>query len=111
MSSDANMGCVAALLWILYSWLRSSLPSFAGYEETLTRLAAILAKHFADPRIVGTGEMSSNGPWEWGWDGLSQRTMGMGVGWHGWKAVFYLNGGHVGIRLGVLSPHQRLAEA
>ncbi|GAB1294676.1 E3 ubiquitin-protein ligase RNF123 [Apodemus speciosus] len=25
-----------------------------GYEETLTRLAAILAKHFADPRIVGT---------------------------------------------------------
>ncbi|KTF94495.1 hypothetical protein cypCar_00027461 [Cyprinus carpio] len=26
-----------------------------GYEETLTQLAAILAKHFADPRIVGTG--------------------------------------------------------
>uniref|UniRef100_A0A8C0D839 E3 ubiquitin-protein ligase RNF123/RKP TPR repeat domain-containing protein n=1 Tax=Balaenoptera musculus TaxID=9771 RepID=A0A8C0D839_BALMU len=25
-----------------------------GYEETLTRLAAILAKHFADTRIVGT---------------------------------------------------------
>ncbi|XP_075869495.1 E3 ubiquitin-protein ligase RNF123 [Nelusetta ayraudi] len=25
-----------------------------GYEETLTNLAAILAKHFADPRIVGT---------------------------------------------------------
>ncbi|XP_044881537.1 E3 ubiquitin-protein ligase RNF123-like isoform X2 [Mauremys mutica] len=25
-----------------------------GYEETLTRLAAILAKHFADSRIVGT---------------------------------------------------------
>uniref|UniRef100_A0A8C2J510 RING-type E3 ubiquitin transferase n=1 Tax=Cyprinus carpio TaxID=7962 RepID=A0A8C2J510_CYPCA len=25
-----------------------------GYEETLTQLAAILAKHFADPRIVGT---------------------------------------------------------
>lgn len=47
----------------------------------------------------------------YGWNGLSQRTMGMGVGWHGWKAVFYLNGGHVGIRLGVLSPHQRLAEA
>lgn len=28
----------------------------AGYEETLTNLAAILAKHFADPRIVGTGK-------------------------------------------------------
>lgn len=26
-----------------------------GYEETLTQLAAILTKHFADPRIVGTG--------------------------------------------------------
>uniref|UniRef100_A0A8C1WWF0 RING-type E3 ubiquitin transferase n=1 Tax=Cyprinus carpio TaxID=7962 RepID=A0A8C1WWF0_CYPCA len=25
-----------------------------GYEETLTQLAAILAQHFADPRIVGT---------------------------------------------------------
>lgn len=25
-----------------------------GYEETLTQLAAILSKHFADPRIVGT---------------------------------------------------------
>ncbi|XP_050815942.1 E3 ubiquitin-protein ligase RNF123 isoform X1 [Gopherus flavomarginatus] len=25
-----------------------------GYEETLTRLAAILAKHFADSRIIGT---------------------------------------------------------
>ncbi|XP_052395072.1 E3 ubiquitin-protein ligase RNF123 [Carassius gibelio] len=25
-----------------------------GYEETLTQLAAILAKHFADPRIIGT---------------------------------------------------------
>ncbi|TRY94563.1 hypothetical protein DNTS_024380 [Danionella cerebrum] len=25
-----------------------------GYEETLVQLAAILAKHFADPRIVGT---------------------------------------------------------
>uniref|UniRef100_A0A8C9SEB7 E3 ubiquitin-protein ligase RNF123 n=1 Tax=Scleropages formosus TaxID=113540 RepID=A0A8C9SEB7_SCLFO len=25
-----------------------------GYEDTLTQLAAILAKHFADPRIVGT---------------------------------------------------------
>ncbi|EFB13925.1 hypothetical protein PANDA_009342 [Ailuropoda melanoleuca] len=30
------------------------LPHPAGYEETLTRLAAILAKHFADTRIVGT---------------------------------------------------------
>lgn len=29
-------------------------PHPAGYEETLTRLAAILAKHFADTRIVGT---------------------------------------------------------
>lgn len=28
----------------------------AGYEETLMRLAAILAKHFADSRIVGTGK-------------------------------------------------------
>lgn len=27
-----------------------------GYEETLTRLASILTKHFADPRIVGTGD-------------------------------------------------------
>lgn len=27
----------------------------SGYEESLTQLAAILAKHFADPRIVGTG--------------------------------------------------------
>lgn len=32
-----------------------SLLLFAGYEETLMRLAAILAKHFADSRIVGTG--------------------------------------------------------
>lgn len=31
-------------------------PSLAGYEETLMRLAAILAKHFADSRIVGTGK-------------------------------------------------------
>lgn len=29
---------------------------FSGYEETLTHLAAILAKHFADSRIVGTGK-------------------------------------------------------
>uniref|UniRef100_A0A8C1S989 E3 ubiquitin-protein ligase RNF123 n=1 Tax=Cyprinus carpio TaxID=7962 RepID=A0A8C1S989_CYPCA len=27
-----------------------------GYEDTLAQLAAILAKHFADPRIVGTGK-------------------------------------------------------
>lgn len=33
-----------------------SLLVFAGYEETLMRLAAILAKHFADSRIVGTGK-------------------------------------------------------
>ncbi|XP_040263377.1 E3 ubiquitin-protein ligase RNF123 [Bufo bufo] len=32
----------------------SSMEELPGYEETLTRLAAILAKHFADPRIVGT---------------------------------------------------------
>lgn len=32
-----------------------SLLLFTGYEETLMRLAAILAKHFADSRIVGTG--------------------------------------------------------
>lgn len=31
-------------------------PFLAGYEETLMRLAAILAKHFADSRIVGTGK-------------------------------------------------------
>ncbi len=29
---------------------------FSGYEDTLTQLAAILAKHFADLRIVGTGK-------------------------------------------------------
>uniref|UniRef100_A0A3Q2CAJ2 RING-type E3 ubiquitin transferase n=1 Tax=Cyprinodon variegatus TaxID=28743 RepID=A0A3Q2CAJ2_CYPVA len=29
-------------------------PAIDCYEETLTQLAAILAKHFADPRIVGT---------------------------------------------------------
>lgn len=33
-------------------------PSLAGYEETLMRLAAILAKHFADSRIVGTGKVA-----------------------------------------------------
>nr|XP_005992713.1 PREDICTED: E3 ubiquitin-protein ligase RNF123 isoform X1 [Latimeria chalumnae] len=32
----------------------NSMEELPGYEETLTRLAAILAKHFADPRIVGT---------------------------------------------------------
>uniref|UniRef100_A0A8D1FMH2 E3 ubiquitin-protein ligase RNF123 n=1 Tax=Sus scrofa TaxID=9823 RepID=A0A8D1FMH2_PIG len=31
-----------------------SMEELTGYEETLTRLAAILAKHFADTRIVGT---------------------------------------------------------
>ena len=36
-------------------------PHPAGYEETLTRLAAILAKHFADTRIVGTGEALDRG--------------------------------------------------
>ncbi|XP_070594973.1 E3 ubiquitin-protein ligase RNF123 [Erythrolamprus reginae] len=32
----------------------NSMEELPGYEDTLTRLAAILAKHFADPRIVGT---------------------------------------------------------
>uniref|UniRef100_A0AAQ4PPD9 E3 ubiquitin-protein ligase RNF123 n=1 Tax=Gasterosteus aculeatus aculeatus TaxID=481459 RepID=A0AAQ4PPD9_GASAC len=32
----------------------NSMEDLPGYEETLTQLAAILAKHFADPRIVGT---------------------------------------------------------
>ncbi|XP_078517334.1 E3 ubiquitin-protein ligase RNF123 isoform X2 [Lissotriton helveticus] len=32
----------------------NSIEELPGYDETLTRLAAILAKHFADPRIVGT---------------------------------------------------------
>ncbi|XP_024125498.1 E3 ubiquitin-protein ligase RNF123 [Oryzias melastigma] len=32
----------------------NSMEELPGYEETLTHLAAILAKHFADPRIVGT---------------------------------------------------------
>ncbi|XP_054640910.1 E3 ubiquitin-protein ligase RNF123 isoform X2 [Dunckerocampus dactyliophorus] len=32
----------------------SSMEELPGYEETLTQLAAILSKHFADPRIVGT---------------------------------------------------------
>ncbi|XP_034721150.1 E3 ubiquitin-protein ligase RNF123, partial [Etheostoma cragini] len=33
----------------------NSMEDLPGYEQTLTQLAAILAKHFADPRIVGTG--------------------------------------------------------
>ncbi|XP_056887645.1 E3 ubiquitin-protein ligase RNF123 isoform X2 [Takifugu flavidus] len=32
----------------------NSMDELPGYEETLTRLASILTKHFADPRIVGT---------------------------------------------------------
>ncbi|XP_077780840.1 E3 ubiquitin-protein ligase RNF123 isoform X2 [Podarcis muralis] len=32
----------------------NSMEELPGYEETLTHLAAILAKHFADSRIVGT---------------------------------------------------------
>ncbi|XP_036956206.1 E3 ubiquitin-protein ligase RNF123 isoform X4 [Acanthopagrus latus] len=32
----------------------NSMEELPGYEDTLTQLAAILAKHFADPRIVGT---------------------------------------------------------
>ncbi|XP_053509381.1 E3 ubiquitin-protein ligase RNF123 [Ictalurus furcatus] len=32
----------------------NSMEELQGYEDTLTQLAAILAKHFADPRIVGT---------------------------------------------------------
>ncbi|XP_077434785.1 E3 ubiquitin-protein ligase RNF123 isoform X4 [Vanacampus margaritifer] len=32
----------------------SSMDQLPGYEETLTQMATILAKHFADPRIVGT---------------------------------------------------------
>ncbi|XP_060096069.1 E3 ubiquitin-protein ligase RNF123 [Heteronotia binoei] len=32
----------------------NSMEDLPGYEETLTHLAAILAKHFADSRIVGT---------------------------------------------------------
>lgn len=45
------------------------LPDPAGYEETLTRLAAILAKHFADTRIVGTGEVPCGGLGGLGWGG------------------------------------------
>ena len=47
------------------------LPNPAGYEETLTRLAAILAKHFADTRIVGTGEVPDRGLGEMGTDGMA----------------------------------------
>ncbi|XP_047202936.1 E3 ubiquitin-protein ligase RNF123 isoform X2 [Girardinichthys multiradiatus] len=32
----------------------NSMEELPGYEEMLTQLAAIFAKHFADPRIVGT---------------------------------------------------------
>uniref|UniRef100_A0A8C6L4Y1 RING-type E3 ubiquitin transferase n=1 Tax=Nothobranchius furzeri TaxID=105023 RepID=A0A8C6L4Y1_NOTFU len=32
----------------------NSMEELPGYEDTLTQLATILAKHFADPRIVGT---------------------------------------------------------
>ncbi|XP_030632598.1 E3 ubiquitin-protein ligase RNF123 [Chanos chanos] len=32
----------------------NSMDELPGYEDTLSQLAAILAKHFADPRIVGT---------------------------------------------------------
>ncbi|CAL8337644.1 unnamed protein product [Merluccius merluccius] len=32
----------------------NSMEDLPGYDDTLTQLAAILAKHFADPRIVGT---------------------------------------------------------
>lgn len=44
----------------------SSYSPPTGYEETLTRLAAILAKHFADTRIVGTGEVPCRGLWGMG---------------------------------------------
>lgn len=46
-------------------------PHPAGYEETLTRLAAILAKHFADTRIVGTGEVPYRRLGGMGWDGMA----------------------------------------
>lgn len=65
-----------------------SIPTLAGYEETLTRLAAILAKHFADTRIVGTGE----GPY--------RGYRGKGMGWHLWLAFFYEKCGQVGMRHG-----------
>lgn len=56
--------------------VNSSCSHPAGYEETLTRLAAILAKHFADTRIVGTGEVPFRG------------LGGVGMGWHLWLAIF-----------------------
>lgn len=46
-----NCVCVYVVVVLVFSP-----PISSGYEETLTQLAAILAKHFADPRIVGTGE-------------------------------------------------------
>lgn len=51
------------------------------------------------PGDGGGSACPEGGPWE------------MGAGQHGWKAVFYLNGGHVGISLGVLGPCQKLAKA
>ncbi|XP_066900306.1 E3 ubiquitin-protein ligase RNF123 isoform X12 [Kogia breviceps] len=48
-----------------------SMEELPGYEETLTRLAAILAKHFADTRIVGTGEVPDRGLGEMGTDGMA----------------------------------------
>lgn len=57
------------------------LPHPAGYEETLTRLAAILAKHFADTRIVGTGEEPCRGLRMRGWDGTSGRLLSAQNAW------------------------------
>ncbi|XP_051550030.1 E3 ubiquitin-protein ligase RNF123-like [Myxocyprinus asiaticus] len=37
-----------------YFSLSNCMEELPGYENTLTQLAAILAKHFADPRIIGT---------------------------------------------------------
>lgn len=59
-----------------YSQSTALTPYPVGYEETLTRLAAILAKHFADTRIVGTGEVPYRG------------LGGVGTGWHLWLAIF-----------------------
>ncbi|XP_076850361.1 LOW QUALITY PROTEIN: E3 ubiquitin-protein ligase RNF123-like [Brachyhypopomus gauderio] len=39
-----------------------SMEELPGYEDTLTQLATILAKHFADPRIVGTGNHPRHSP-------------------------------------------------
>lgn len=57
------------------------LPHPAGYEETLTRLAAILAKHFADTRIVGTGEELCRGLGMRDWDGASGRLLSAQNAW------------------------------